>query len=70
MLLQMALFRSFLWLSSIPLHIALAKKFFRLVNTLFNEVLSKNEKCVFYFYFNPNELFGLLSTTSYLSYLC
>ena len=45
----------------------LAKKFFKLVNTLFNEVLSKNEKCVFYFYFNPNEI--LAYSVPHLTYL-
>ena len=38
--------------------IGLAKKFVRLVNTLFSKVLHENEKCVFYFYLKPNELFG------------
>ena len=28
------------------------------MNVLFNKVLGENEKCVFYLYLKPNELFG------------
>ena len=35
-----------------------AKTFVRLMNTLFNKVLGENEKCAFYFYLKPKELFG------------
>ena len=38
--------------------IELAKKFFWLMNTLFNKVLGENEKCVFYVYLKLNKLFG------------
>ena len=37
----------------------LAKKFVRLMNTLFNKILGENETCVFYFYLKLNKLFNL-----------
>lgn len=38
-------------------------KFVRLVNTLFNQILGENAKCVFQFYLKLNELFGQPNTT-------
>ena len=35
------------------------------MKTLFNKVLGENEKCVFYFYLKPNELFGQPNTLSF-----
>ena len=55
---------SHVWLFSPIMYfwnIGLTKKFVRLVNTLFNKVLDENEKCVFYFHLNLNELFGWLN---------
>ena len=45
------------------LTIGLAKNFVQLVNTLVNKIFGENEKCVFYFYLKPNELFGQSNTS-------
>ena len=46
----------------LPTHIGLTKNFVQLVNMLFSKVLCENEKCVFYFYLKPNELFSQPNT--------